>query len=123
MTRNEFEKYISDTYGVNADFPWHSSPTNAVYRHVVGKKWFALVMDLKRSQIGGVADETIAVVNLKCPTMLVSSFCRDKGIYPAYHMSKANWISVVIEEADEEQLKALLDMSFNLTMTKPPRAK
>lgn len=92
-----------------------------VFRHPVGKKWFALVMDISKRRLG--KDDVIAdVVNLKCAPSLISSFCRDDGIYPAYHMNKANWISVALDEADDDEIKALLDMSYSLTMPKVKKA-
>ena len=115
MTRREFEKHILETYGIEPDFPWQDK-SNAVFRHPLGKKWFALVMDIPKSRLGE-KDESV-VVNLKCPPSLVSSFCQDNGIYHAYHMNKANWISVVLADADEDEIKTLTDISFNLTIKK-----
>lgn len=121
MTRQEFETYILKTYGVEADYPWQDK-SNAVFRHNAGKKWFALVMDIPLSRLGKRSDEIAAVVNLKCAPLLISSFLKDKGIYPAYHMNKAHWISVLLKEVDSDELKALLDMSYTLTMVKVKRA-
>ena len=114
MTRREFEKHILETYGIEPDFPWQDK-SNAVFRHPLGKKWFALVMDIPKSRLG---EKDESVVNLKCPPSLVSSFCQDNGIYHAYHMNKANWISVVLADADEDEIKTLTDISFNLTIKK-----
>ncbi len=121
MTRQEFETYILKTYGVEADYPWQDK-SNAVFRHNAGKKWFALVMHIPVSRLGKRSDEIAAVVNLKCAPLLISSFLKDKGIYPAYHMNKAHWISVLLKEVDSDELKALLDMSYTLTMAKVKRA-
>lgn len=121
MNRQEFETYILKTYGVEADYPWQDK-SNAVFRHNAGKKWFALVMDIPVSRLGKRSDEIAAVVNLKCAPLLISSFLKDKGIYPAYHMNKAHWISVLLKEVDSDELKALLDMSYTLTMAKVKRA-
>lgn len=121
MTRQEFETYILKTYGVEADYPWQDK-SNAVFRHNAGKKWFALVMNIPVSRLGKRSDEIAAVVNLKCAPLLISSFLKDKGIYPAYHMNKAHWISVLLKEVDSDELKALLDMSYTLTMAKVKRA-
>lgn len=121
MTGQEFETYILKTYGVEADYPWQDK-ANAVFRHNAGKKWFALVMDIPVSRLGKRSDEIAAVVNLKCAPLLISSFLKDEGIYPAYHMNKAHWISVLLKEVNGDELKALLDMSYTLTMAKVKRA-
>lgn len=122
MTRQEFETYILKTYGVEADYPWQDK-SNAVFRHNAGKKWFALVMDIPKSRLGEKDESVVDVVNLKCPPSLVSSFCQDNGIYHAYHMNKANWISVVLADADEDEIKTLTDISFNLTIKKLAKNK
>ena len=117
MTRREFEKHILETSGIEPDFPWQDKPT-AVFRHPLGKKWFALVMDIPKSRLGEKDESVVDVVNLKCPPSLVSSFCQGNGIYHAYHMNTANWISVVLADADEDEIKTLTDISFNLTIKK-----
>ncbi len=123
MTREEFEKFIYGAYGVKADYPWLDKPNFGVFRHVIGRKWFALVMDLTMDKFGGDKNENADVVNLKCVPSLIDSFCLDKGMYRAYHMNKANWISVVLSLADEEEIKMLVDMSYSLTMPKIKKIK
>lgn len=123
MTREEFEKFIYGAYGVKADYPWLDKPNFGVFRHVIGRKWFALVMDLTMDKFGGDKNENEDVVNLKCVPSLIDSFCLDKGVYRAYHMNKANWISVVLSLADEEEIKMLVDMSYSLTMPKIKKIK
>ena len=122
MTRREFEKHILETYGIEPDFPWQDK-SNAVFRHPLGKKWFALVMDIPKSRLGEKDESVVDVVNLKCPPSLVSSFCQDNGIYHAYHMNKANWVSIVLDLADDNETKMLVDMSYAMTMQKVKKAK
>lgn len=124
MNKEEFQKYIRDVYGVTPDFPWESNPTFAVYRHSNNRKWFALVMDISKSRLGLREDGKIDVVNLKCDPLLIGSLRSEKGIFPAYHMSKDKWISVALDgSVDDEQIKMLLDMSFGLTALKTRRKK
>ena len=40
----------------------------------------------------------------------------EKGIFPAYHMSKTHWISVALDgTVEKEKIEWLLDLSFDLT--------
>ena len=80
MTREKFEKFIYGAYGVKADYPWLDKPNFGVFRHVIGRKWFALVMDLTMDKFGGDKNENVDVVNLKCVPSLIDSFCLDKGV-------------------------------------------
>ena len=119
MNKRELQDHIAEVYGVSPDFPWENYPTFAVYRHTNNQKWFALVMDIPKSKLGLRKDGMIDIVNLKCDPLLIGSLRLEKGIFPAYHMSKDKWISVALDgSADEDQIKALLDMSFELTGTK-----
>ena len=116
MNKSELQKHISDTYGVSPDFPWESNPTFAVYRHESNRKWFALVMDIPKARLGIRDGGMIDIVNLKCDPVLIGSLRNVKGIFPAYHMSKDKWLSAALDgSVDDEQIKMLLDLSFELT--------
>lgn len=116
MNREEFEEFVQQSYGVEPDHPWASDPSNAVYRHASNYKWFALVMDVPRSRLGLKGNETVSIVNLKCDRDLIGSMRMNPGVLPAYHMSKATWVSVVLDgTAARETIEMLLDMSFTLT--------
>lgn len=116
LNREELNKFISETYGAAAEFPWHQYPDFAVYRHEGNKKWFAVVMNLPMSKFGLPDDKTVNVVNLKCDPLMTGSLQRESGIFPAYHMNKLHWISVLLDgTVDDEKLKWLLDISFELT--------
>ena len=116
MNRMELKNYIEEVYGVTPDCPWADSPDHEVYRHTTNRKWFGLIMPVKRSHFGLDGDGEIDVVNLKCDPVMIGSVRMNRGVYPAYHMNKANWISVALDgTADEEMIKMLLCMSYDLT--------
>lgn len=122
MTREEFEKFVDETYGVKADYPWGDGDTG-VFRHGSNKKWFAIVMDLTMDKFGGDKQKSVDVVNVKCAPSMIDSFCLDKGVYRAYHMNKANWVSIVLDLADDNETKMLVDMSYSMTMQKVKKTK
>ena len=122
MNRAELDKYINEAYGAVAEFLWESAPTFAVYRHAAGRKWFAVIMDIPKSKIGLGGDDTVSVVNLKCDPLLIGSVLKDNGIHPGYHMNKNYWITVRLDgSADEQQIKWLLGLSFDLTAKRVAR--
>lgn len=113
-------RYIQDTYSVEAEYPWQSSPDFAVFRHQSNRKWFAVLMaGLPPKSLGLASRGTIDVLNLKCDPMLSGSVKDGIHIFPAYHMNKEHWISVLLDESLElETLKVLIDMSWELTREK-----
>ena len=116
MNKTELQKHIAEAYSTAPDFPWESIPDAAVYRHENNRKWFALVMTIPKARLGIRSDGMIDIVNLKCDPLLVGSLRSEPGIFPAYHMNKDKWLSVALDgSADDEQIKMLLDMSFELT--------
>ena len=116
MNKTELQKYIAEAYSTVPDFPWESTPDAAVYRHENNRKWFALVMTIPKARLGIRSDGMIDIVNLKCDPLFAGSLRSEPGIFPAYHMNKDKWISVSLDgSADDEQIKMLLDMSFELT--------
>lgn len=116
MNRQEFEKYILDTYGVKPEYPWIKYPKFAVFRHESNNKWFAVIMTIDKRKIGLKGDGQIDVVNLKCDANLVPSMWEQDGIFPAYHMNKEHWLTVALDgSALKDNLKFLLALSFDLT--------
>ena len=115
MNRIRLKQLISDTYGVQPDFPWENYPDYEVFRHK-NQKWFALIMSVPRTKMGLDGSEAIDIVNLKCDTLMLGSLLEEKGIYPAYHMNKKYWVSAALDgSADDDTIKMLLDMSYCLT--------
>ena len=116
MNRAELERYIAEIYSTQGEKPWAQSPTNTVFRHCHNRKWFAILMDILREKLGLPGEEIIPVVNVKCDARLIGSFREEPGIFPAYHMNKAHWLTIALDgSADEGKLKFLLDMSYELT--------
>ena len=119
MNRNEFINYVLTAYGVKGDNPWQKDPESTVFRHIGNRKWFALVMRVKRSSLGLNGEELIDIANFKCDKAMVGSALGNNGFYPAYHMNKENWITAALDgSASEENIKFFLDLSFELTAPK-----
>ena len=119
MKREELIDYIRETYGAEPEYPWSDLPNYAVFRHANNRKWFAVIMDVPSDKLGLKGKAVKDIVNLKCDPLMAGSLTAEKGIIPAYHMSKSRWISVLLEDLeDEEKLKVLLDISFDLTAVK-----
>lgn len=115
MNREALEAYLTGSYAAAADRPWARYPDYVVFRHTGNRKWFALVMRIPGSRLGLTGDGLLDVVNVKCDPLLIGSFRELPGIYPAYHMNKGNWLSVSLEEAGDETIKVLINMSYDLT--------
>ena len=121
MTRQAFLDICFQTYGTVPDYPFEEDFETAVLRHTGNRKWYAIAMKVSRRKFGFDSDEIIDVVNLKLPTEMFGSFGAADGVYPAYHMNKLHWISVLLPDAPEEILCFLVDVSFEATKDKRKR--
>lgn len=120
MTRKEFEELVLEKYNVSADYPFENDFVTGAFRHRGSKKWFALAMNIGRKKLGLKGEGQIDVVNLKCaPEVLESIVGIEAGVFRAYHMNKAHWLTVALDDScDGETVSWLLDISYMLTKEK-----
>lgn len=116
MDRKFVFKLCKEKYGTEPDYPFEDDYISAVLRHSDSRKWYALVMNVSPKVFGLPDDKKTDVVNLKIDPMTRGSFINEKGIFPAYHMSKNCWISVLLDgTVSKETISFLIDISFTLT--------
>ena len=123
MTKKEFLEYCLNTYGTSPDYPFDEDFESAVLRHADNKKWYALAMRVSRRKFGFNSDELIDVVNLKLPTEMFGSFGAADGVYPAYHMNKLHWISVLLPDTPDDVVRFLVNVSFEATKSQKKKSK
>ena len=115
MIKQQFLEYCFNTYSTSPDYPFDEDFVTAVLRHMDTRKWYAIVMRVSRRKFGIDSDEVIDVVNLKLPTEMFGSFGAPDGVYPAYHMNKLHWISVLLPDAPDDVVQFLVNVSFEAT--------
>ncbi len=88
---------LQKEFSAPGDKPWSDEGdfTSSVYRCPNGK-WFALVMQIKFKSLGFESDETVWAVNLKADAEKIPELTDKKSIFPAYHMNKKYWITVLL---------------------------
>ena len=121
MTKQQFLDYCLRTYATSPDYPFGDWNESAVLRHADNQKWYAIAMRVSRRKLGQDRDEAVDVVNLKLPAEMFGSFGAADGVYPAYHMNKLHWISVLLSDAPDEVVEFLVNASFEATKTKKTR--
>ena len=115
MTKQKFLEYCLDTYGTSPDYPFDEDFETAVLRHANNRKWYAIVIRVSRRKFGFESDEVIDVVNMKLPTEMFGSFGAADGVYPAYHMNKLHWSTVLLPDAPNDIVQFLVNVSFEVT--------
>lgn len=121
MNRKELEAYIAQRFGVDGEQLWAAHPGFVVFRHGGSKKWFGITMDIPREKLGLEGERRIDVLNVKCGPILTGSLLAEAGFFPAYHMSKTNWVSIALDgTVAAEEIQWLLETSYDLAA---PRRK
>lgn len=123
MTRQQFLEYCLSAYATSPDYPFDDLLDTVALRHSNNRKWYAIAMRVSRRKFGFDSDEVIDVVNLKLPTEMFGSFSSADGVYPAYHMNKLHWISVLLPDAPDDVVRFLVNVSFEATKTPKKRKK
>ena len=112
---NEIIKYISKKYGDELEFLWEKSPDCAIARRKESKKWYIIFMSVKKDRFGFDTDEAVEVINLHARADEVQKLLKQSGIYPAYHMNKKYWISIILDDLlPVAEIYKLLDNSYEL---------
>ena len=108
--------HIEENYGADPEYLWAKYPNFSVFRNRANKKWFAVFMDVPKSLLGLGGDQKIWILNVKCDPIMLGSLLEEKGFLPGYHMNKASWISICLDESvPDDKIFFLLEMSHSLT--------
>lgn len=120
MTRQEVFNWCRQQYGTEPEYPWDD--WNVVLRHTGNQKWYGLIMEVGRDKLGLSGDGEVDILNVKSDPMLIGSYRTQEGFFPAYHMNKENWISILLDKPElDDAIKKLLALSFELTAPKKKR--
>lgn len=114
--RHEILEYSLNKYNTKPIYPWTLLPEYAVLRHESSLKWYALFMNVDGQRLGLTPGRIYDVIDLRCRKEDISSYLGKRGFLPAYHMSKKDWITILLDgSADLEKIIELLDISFEIT--------
>lgn len=107
-------KHIEETYPSFAEYLFETSDT-AVFRKGEKKKWFAVVMHISRKTLGLQSDEKVDVLNVKLNPSEIALLVDYKGYFPAYHMNKKHWCTIVLDgTVDIDEICYRIEQSYSL---------
>ena len=108
-------EYCERKFGTEPEAPWEDSPDAYTFNTAKRNTWYALFMTIPYKSLGLVAKGTLDVVNIKLPPEKVLDLIDRVHFYPAYHMNKKHWITIVLnKEVDEPLVQQLLEESYGL---------
>ncbi len=112
----ELLRHAAEVYGTEAEFPWGMSPpATAVLRRVDSEKWYAIIMTIPQSKLGLPSDQPAEVMNLHAEPETVAALLTRDEVYPAWHMNKKSWYTVILDgSVENEALFLWLAESYRL---------
>ena len=116
---NRLVDFIVKTYGDKPDFPWKKYNEYGVFRNNDSNKWYALIMNIGFNRLVDEACGDVDVINIKIDENKIPVLLKQQGFYPAYHMNKKYWITLVLDDTiSDEDLFELVDESHNYSIKK-----
>ncbi|WP_274585271.1 MmcQ/YjbR family DNA-binding protein [Neisseria leonii] len=115
MTYDDVLAYAAEKYGTRPDYPWQRHPEYAVLRHRDSRKWYGLLMKVAAGTLGVDGGGRVEILNVKAEKNWVSQLRGQPGFLPAYHMDKANWLTILLDGSRHGEVAALLAESYRLT--------
>lgn len=115
---NRIVNEIIKKYNVSPEFLWDKYPSYGIFRSKSSNKWFAAILNVDKSKVINNESGEIEIINVKVDD-LVNDYLKEKGIFPAYHMSKKSWITIILDDTcKDEKIMELIDISYELVNKK-----
>ena len=106
--------YVKEKYGTIPEEPWEDN-NHATIKTSNSKKWYGIFMYIPYKTLGLDKSGKIDVLNVKLNPELIQSLIDKKHFFPAYHMNKKYWITILLDsDMDMDLVKSLIDESFKL---------
>ena len=113
---NRITNQIIEKYKIKPEFLWQKFPEFGVFRNQKSSKWFAIIMNIDKSKIIQNSEGKVEILNLKLDD---PKYLSQKGIYPAYHMNKKLWVTIILDNTlKDEDILNLLDISYEYSKIK-----
>lgn len=120
---NWLTRQIKRTYGGNPEFIFVRFPHTALFREPEFKKWYAVIADIKRDQLISNdphgQGETVSVLNFRVTPDQRKQLLQLPGFYPAYGTKKKNWLSLILDGTQSNQMALKCVQKSNEQLTKP----
>lgn len=117
--RNKILNYVKEKYNTTPDFPWKKYPTFCTLKENTNNKWYGLIMNIPFNLLLENKESSVDVINIKLESQKIKSLIDNVNFFPAYHMNKKYWITILLNSnISFEKITELIDESYNLVCKK-----
>lgn len=107
--------FVKAEFNTQLETPWEEHPEFYVMKTANRQKWYGLMMRISYKLLDPQQSGMVDVLNLKAPPMQIVDLIDHQIFYPAYHMNKKHWVSVIVDEKiNSDQLQELIRQSYRL---------
>lgn len=111
---NRITKYIIQKYQSYPEFLWDKDEGAAVFRNKENKKWFGIMMNIKRAKLD-LGEGEVEVLNVKLQPEEVNEKQSKIGYHQAYHMNHKSWITMVLDDTlQDKEIKDCIEKSYQI---------
>ncbi len=121
---NRITKAIKEKYGDEPEFEWEKFPGYATFRNRDSKKWYGIIMNIDKSKLVESSAGEIEIIDIKLEPNEIEYLLKQDGFYPAYHMNKKSWITIMLNNTiSDEKIMSLIEKSYSYTVENKNSAK
>lgn len=114
---NRISKMLKEKYNTTPEFLWEKFPNYGIFRNT-NHKWYGIIMNINKNKLEQ-EDLEIEIMNIKISKEKLPQLLKKKGFYPAYHMNKTTWVSIILDDtvSDDEIMLYIIE-SYKLSLEK-----
>ena len=121
---NRLANALTSKYKDMPLFPWKEYPGFGVFKNPDTDKWYALFMNIDKSKLDPKQSGKVEALNIKLAPEEILVLLKQKGFYPAYHMNKKSWISIVLNDTlNDNVILDLINKSYAYSVKKRKKTR
>ncbi len=107
--------FAGERFKTTPEAPWDYLDEYHTLKTENKKKWYALFMYIPYKYLGVDKKGKIHVLNVKASSDTINNVIDNVHYFPAYHMNKKYWISILLDKtADVQFIEKLIEESYYL---------
>lgn len=113
---NRITQLLIEKYGNYPEFLWEKFDGSGIFRNQNSQKWYAAILDVEGSKIKKNKSGIIEVLDIKLDPKEIQKLLLQPNFYPAYHMNKKSWITIILDESmTDKKIMELVHKSYLLS--------
>ena len=113
---NRIAEEITKRYNDEPQFEWKKFPGYAVFKNSINHKWYSIIMNIDKSKMDDGLSGEVEIINVKLNPKKIETLKNQNGFYPAYHMNKKSWITILLDDTiSDKEIMNFIEESYSYT--------